>query len=1202
MANRQDMTTRETLLWLTFLFPVAVVATAMDETFAVDTSPAPLTHAALAPADGAVATTNPPSLIWRHDGTAAHYIVEFATTRDFSRDLIRTGPVMLPFYNHNQVLADGTWYWRYFVVRPGGAVSAPGPVRSFRITAASVPLPIPSPAEILAALPAHPRIYVRPEELAAFQARRLGEGRTAWANIQMKADALLALTPTRPALQPLPAKLPSHRQQVFWVEGGTPWVPVDYGRAELRRDAERADLLSLAYQISGEKRYAEGARAWAMFVAPFRMDYHLRTVAERGQHDTVVYSYEKGLQAMAITYDRLYALLTPDERQALLYHVEYHGEAALHWIRDVMEIHLDYQSSHSQQCMHALLPTALAIAGDSAKANDWLAYVVPQYANRIAWTSDDGGYFEGQGYAFKFTYILDGLCALRSATGIDLFRKPAIHNTGDFWLYCMSLNYWWPHWGDNMPLVNPYGNAGDAYISAMMASATGNRPLQWWSETVPADPSAIPFSYLSGTGLKPLPPIAVAQAKVFPDTGVVAAFDRFYDHGAARIFFRSSKWGGHSHAQADQNSFVLHAGGEILAADVGYYSYYGDDNYENVSAQTIAHNSILIDGKGQTNDLAGRGAITGFFNSPQYVYFAGDASAAYGKAVNRFRRDVVYLRPDVFIIADELRADQPGRWSWLLNTFTAPVIDAAKQEFTVTQRHERLWGRHVFPESLDYSSSNERKFPLLSRRWTRYGEVFPEPWRMQAVTGKTGETSYLTVLHAYDDRDGRRVTVTDSLRNATTLGVRLGGQGMTEDLLLRRIQDSTEPLSGWKARTDGRVLAVRRDEAGSIPAWMAVTAREAAADGTTLLAASAPVSIAVTRSAAAAVQVAVQATQPTQLAVALPSRPERIQEFAPNRFTAGRDVAFAWKDGVARFPVPEGESVFWADPVVAPTALPEKITLTLSGATGDQVVALETAIAENGDWIAYAAVEPHAPGIYEMRSSTPGTEFLLQDRWDPERSTRGRDRLSGLICAGTQVVVRFPPTLNPPAISGRLAQARSAATINLLRNGDCEAGLPHYPPRAWTVRHGMMGEPATAGTKGFPEWSTEDAASGQACLKFTRPINVIGEWRAPYNEVARDTLTACAPPVRLVHDGAYVLTWKVKGTATHVRMVLRDGLGREIVQDLAPSSQWRDYRIEADLPAGHTEVRFQYRAGGADDQVLWVDDVVLAPAEPRPGH
>ena len=53
----------------------------------------------------------------------------------------------------------------------------------------------------------------------------------------------------------------------------------------------------------------------------------------------------------------------------------------------------------------------------------------------------------GQTYGHKYRMILDGLAAMGTATGIDVFKKPRVLNSGDFWLYCMSLNYWWNHWG-----------------------------------------------------------------------------------------------------------------------------------------------------------------------------------------------------------------------------------------------------------------------------------------------------------------------------------------------------------------------------------------------------------------------------------------------------------------------------------------------------------------------------------------------------------------------------------------------------------------------------------------------------------------------------------------------------------------------------------------------------------------------------------
>jgi hypothetical protein len=1176
---------------------LALQAGAAVAPFAVDTSPPPATHAALGPEENAIAATNPPSLTWRHDATAQSYIVEFSTSVDFTRDCVRVEGLPMPFYNHDQSLATGRWYWRYFVVRAGGEVSQPGPVHAFRITAESVPLPVPSPAKLLATLPGHPRIFTTPDTLAEFRARRLGAGREAWDTIKAKADALLAVKLPVLTLDPLPATFPAHRQQVFYVQQSEGKVPRNYRMGELKRDALRANLLSLAWLISGDERYARAAREWALFLAPFRVDYHLKSIEQRGQHDTVVYSYEKGVTALAETYDRVAWLLTAEEKRVLLEHIEYHGDAAFQWIRNVMQIHLTYQDSHAQQCMHELLPTALAIAGDSAKADAWLAYLVPQYANRIAWMSDDGGYFEGQSYSFKFSYILEALVALRSATGIDLFKKPAIHNAGDFWLYCMSLNYWWPHGGDNMPLVNPYGNAGDAYISGMLASSTNHRELQWWSNTVPADPIQIPLGYLAATGVSPRPPVGIAQARAFPETGQVSAFARLYDHAAERILFRSSKWGGDSHAHADQNSFVLHAGGEILAADVGYYTFFGDQNYDHISTQTIAHNSVLLDGKGQLNDINGPGAITAFFNSPDFVFFAGDASKAYGPAVNRFRRDVLYLRPDLFVMADELRAPRPGAWSWTLNTFAAPEIDRGAQEFVVPQRGERLWGKQVFPETLTYTSSNERKYPFFTKQWTRFTEAFPEPWRLQAVTESRDTADFLTVLKTYEASRGRGLGVTRSLQSATTSAVELKGTDWTVTALLRRRQDESGGLQAWEFSSDGRAFAVKRGADGAVQSWVAVAAQRATLDGRELFRAKGSLEIAVMEhTAAAARQIWTQAKAPVEVTLPLARAPRRLLTFAPDRLAEGREVPVAWSDGALRFTAPEGGAVFWIDPVVEPGARPATLALTLADRNGGtQTVALETAVAENGDWIASATVDPQAPGVYEVSSSDAATEFLLQDHWDPERSTRGRGRVTGLIARGEEIVVRFPPSANVPKLTARLVETRAPGAINLIRNGDCEAGLPGYPPRGWTVRHGAYGEFASEGRQGWPGWSQEMAVSGRSSLKFTRPLNRMTEWQAPYNETAKDTLAVAAPPVRLLAGGKYRLTVQAKGTATHARVQLVDATGTIQTIELRPSQDWREYRLETALPPGYTEVRIHYRAGGADDQVLWVDDLVLVP-------
>src|SRR5690606_10180656 len=341
--------------------------------------------------------------------------------------------------------------------------------------------------------------------------------------------------------------------------------------------------------------------------------------------------------------------------------------------------------------------------------NEWLDYLVRQYVNRIAWTSEDGGYFEGQTYSHKFRFILEGLAAMRTACGIDLFKIPRVRNSGDFWLYCMSLNYWFHHGGDVYSLIWPWGSGSEAYIGNLMAAMNGHPYLKWWADTVFCDPVHIPFQYISDTGVKPRPPIDIDQAKAFLETGQLSAFDRFYDHQSDRIFFRSSQWGGHSHSHSDQNNFVIHSGGEIPAGDPSYYTYSNDD-YDNVWSQaTVSHNSILVNGKGQPiRSVEAKGDIADFFHSPVYTFFVGDASQAYEAPLERFERAVSFIRPGYYVIYDELKASEPAEFSWLLNIFSEAEIQEAERRITVPQQHIRMGVRHLEPEAVTYSQTQER--------------------------------------------------------------------------------------------------------------------------------------------------------------------------------------------------------------------------------------------------------------------------------------------------------------------------------------------------------------------------------------------------------------------------------------------------------------------------------------------------------------
>lgn len=1185
---------KETLKYTTAVFAACGIMAHPILAFEVDLSDQPATHPPLTPAHGAEVDLNPPPMIWRADDRAATYILELSQSEDFSEEIIRVEGIDLPFYNHSDELAEGRWHWRYYVVTSTGDISEPSPARSFAITDRSIPFPVPAKEQLLASMPDHPRIYTTPDGLQAFRARRQGPAQQAWREVARRADKHVQELPELPKLVPLDeveivGQTPGSnswregqpvRRQVFFLRKGEAFHAPEYGYRALNSDAAKVGTLSYAYLISGDRKYADAAREWATFVSQARVDYHLPDAA-RASHDTAVYCYEQGLKNMAVAYDALWDELSETERAEILSHIEFHGAAAYDWLRNHVHIHLAYQQSHPQQAMHPLLITALAVATESAAAAEWMDYLVRQYANRIAWTSDDGGYFEGQTYGHKFQWILEALVAMRTATGIDAFQKPRIRNSGDFWLYCMSLNYWYEHGGDIYSLIWPYGNRADGYITNLMASMNENRYVQWWSDTVFTDPVHIPFQYLSQTDLKPKPPVDIPQARLFPQTGQLAAYDRFYDHKGSRIFFRSSPWGAHSHSHADQNSFVIHADGEILAADVGYYTYYGDDYHMKWSVTTHTHNTILVNGEGQPKSIEAKGEIARFFNSPAYTVFTGDASRAYEGPLTRYLRSIIFIRPDVWVVYDKLGAEEPSEFSWLLNAFGQPEIDAEEQTMVVPQRETRLRVDHLLPEKVRYESSNERRFPIQTRAWSRFTEAFPEPWHTRVTTDKSHEANILTLLHSHREADGARFDSKNCIDSAHTVGVAIEFDSDREIVLFRRNNDARHPIEGEGLSSDGYAASASISTDGKLRRLMATGASRISFEDRDIFHASSPLEIYLDlENASAAAQVVGQGRVQGQLRIALPQAPRQVILAPPHAPEQGEEVAFQWEAGRMVIEAPQTEEwVMWVDPAIDPRNPLPQLDLLVRDSEGEQRVELELARAENGEWIAFADLMPREAGVCEFVASIEGADLLLQDRWDPVVSRRGETSVSGSVREGTELFARFAPGETLPELRLELRESHRDRIVSFLRNGNFEEGIAGYPPRGWTLSRNSH-DPS----EGWPGWSQEEAYEGKSAMRFFRPSGLH---------------TANSQPMRLRTGGRYIWRFMAKGNATHATAVISSAQGETESVPLEPSDEWREYRIEAELEPGYTQIHIRFKDGGEPDQLLWVDDMEFGRAPER---
>ena len=1047
----------------------------------------------VAPEDGAVAVTNPPAMVFWHTAKAAAYTVEIARRRNFGGAIV-VGGITLPFYNHTAALARGMWFWRYRYETRDGKRSVWSPVRSFRITRRSIPFPVPSVATLLSRLPDHPRIYTTKATLPAFRARKDKVAAQAFAALVARGERALAQPPQPPKLGGAMPSDPKRRGVAFWLDGGRPRQAIGVSPGTLEYASTITRDLAMLYLITGERKYADAARLRLLWQANFRIDAHQ---AERAHHDTV-HCYEYGLQRMASAYDSIYDVLSPADRAKVLAAVEHEGGACYRKLRFKRRIHLKYQTSHAQQDMHELVTTSLAVVNDLPAAREWLEYLVPQYVNRLAWGKHDGGYSEGHYYNYKWHGMLRCALSLRNATGIDLFHKPRFRNAGRFWLYCMSLNYWWAHFGDTFSLHTPLsGSSNDRDGANFLASLYGDRTVKWWANQIDA-PVQMPLWYLSDETLAEKPPVDIPQAAMFPDVGWASMYDRFYDSRSTRLFFKSSPWGSHGHSHQDENSFVVHAFGEILAIDKGYYGYCGDAYHRQVCRASKSHNTILVDGEGQGSGIQYGGRIVEFFDSASGSFVAGDATAAYGGRLSRFLRSIVFIRPHTFVVYDELAAPNPATFSWQLNAFLKMRLDEAKQTITIHSNKAALRATHLLPGGLRYRQSNERQFPLKAR----YNEAFPEQWTCWCETSrKAADARFLTVLDPHLAASGPAVRNVRKLDTKHLVGASfdLGGDSYT--VLFQR--DTARPVRAEAAGidTDAKCVVVRRRGEDK----------------------------------------------------------EAVSHFV----VAGTRLNV---DGRALFRSRTCASADSTQPVKRAAASLSSVSLSVTDSHGSYTVPLECAADRWGRVFYFARLDPREQGRYEIAVGGPGAEVLVEDKWDPAQSTRGR---RVVLREGSMLIVRSPRPLAAGSVRATLTESFKGRIVSLVRNGNFEDGVEGYVPIGWWYRHYSTGDPS------YVYWSDDRPAEGSRCLKLVR-----------VNHKAR----AYSQGIDITKPGRYVFRFKAKATCKGA--VMNTSWSRHaLTVHVEPSADWKEYRVEGNLPAHRACIHCIFDRAEGPNQVLWVDDM-----------
>ncbi|MDH7570706.1 MAG: hypothetical protein QHJ73_14090, partial [Armatimonadota bacterium] len=202
-----------------------------------------------------------------------------------------------------------------------------------------------------------------------------------------------------------------------------------------------------------------------------------------------------------------------------------------------------------------------------------------------------------------------------------------------------------------------------------------------------------------------------------------------------------------------------------------------------------------------------KGAITAFVHGPAYDYVEGEAAAAYGGRLKRFRRQVVHVRPGVFVMFDDVAAQNAATFQWLLHAYDRIQVDETATAPVLRIRRDPA-AMNVYlllPGGLAITQTDRYDPEPESGEWKN-------TWHLTAATQQPEQQAhFLTVFLPH--RVGAEETLprVERAEGRGALGVRLLFPDGTEEVVAFRTADrGTVECAG--VRDSARVFAVGRKD------------------------------------------------------------------------------------------------------------------------------------------------------------------------------------------------------------------------------------------------------------------------------------------------------------------------------------------------------------------------------------------------------
>jgi hypothetical protein len=695
--------------------------------------------------ESAVEVTPPGFCWWR--AAAGGQVQYRLNVADESGETVYTSPLLRdPVCVPDRVFPAGRYRWTVEAIDGDGEVADRWGPRHFTIAEDAYAQPWVAPEELLRRVaPEHPRLLFPKSRLPEVRAT-LGTTRDeAFKDLRRQAERALKLdVPPEPDYDQLTD--PAERR-------------LGYVRSfrEMRRYHTSGMLhLALMHLLSGEERFGQKAKALLLGAAEWDPE-GISSVMGR-------YGDEIGLglaKSAALVYDWIFDLLTEPEREKVKQMLVARADQMLRRLerRDFL---FRPESSHDGRLPGYLIEHAIALA-EEPRAKVWMDYALRAVMTVFPhWAGQDGGWAEGLAYGSAYnTIFITPFESLRAATGLDVWQRPFYRKVPYFFLYNTSP----------VGEIMGFGDSYDGSVSGRAESLRGlvqfyadrfdDPALRWWVDLLETssgrrpDLSALPGIILPQT-VQPEPPKQLSPDAVFRGIGWAALHsDLANPQTDLMVAFKSSPYGPVSHSYADQNSFAILKGGKALARPGGTrYPQHGTPFHTQFTQQTMAQNSILVDGQGQINRRASaNGEIVAFKSTPHFGYVCGDAAAAYGDRLQRFRRHVLLVRPSLVFVVDDLEAPEPVEIQWLMHTPEKLELDERSQTFVSLRRGAAMRVHLITPGGFTFSQTDA--WPLDPKTgFPTADSPLPEKlWHFTATTHNNSSRRRIAAVMMVRDSD-----------------------------------------------------------------------------------------------------------------------------------------------------------------------------------------------------------------------------------------------------------------------------------------------------------------------------------------------------------------------------------------------------------------------------------------------------------------